>query len=60
MSVTAGYWFTSSTFFANPAVALARGFTDTFVGIRLTDVPGFIAVQLFAAVIICLLIKVEK
>ena len=41
--ITAGYWFTSSTSFANPAVAIARGFTDTFSGIRPIDVPAFIA-----------------
>lgn len=58
--VTAGYWFTSSTFFANPAVALARGFTDTFVGIMPAHVPAFIAAQLLAATIVCLMIKVEK
>lgn len=57
MSVTAGYWFTSSTFFANPAVTLARGLTDTFVGIAPTDVPGFIAAELLAAITICLIIK---
>lgn len=59
MSVTAGYWFTSSTFFANPAVAVARGLTDTFVGIAPMDVPGFIAAELLAAIIVCLLIKVD-
>lgn len=59
MTVTAGYWFTSSTFFANPAVALARGFTDTFVGVALLDVPAFITAQLAAAIIFCLSIKVQ-
>lgn len=49
--ITAGYWWTSSTSFANPAVTLARGFTDTFAGIRPTDVPVFIAVQLATAVL---------
>lgn len=44
--ITAAYWFTSSTSFANPAVTLARAATDTFAGIRPTDVPGFIAAQL--------------
>ena len=39
--ITSAYWFTSSTSFANPAVTLARGFTNTFSGIRLQDVPGF-------------------
>jgi glycerol uptake facilitator-like aquaporin len=44
--ITAAYWFTSSTSFANPAVTLARAATDTFAGIRPADVPGFIAAQL--------------
>jgi len=48
--ITAAYWFTSSTSFANPVVTLARAFTDTFTGIRLADVPGFILAQLVGAV----------
>ena len=44
--ITAAYWFTASTSFANPAVALARALTDTFSGIRPIDVPGFILAQL--------------
>jgi len=44
--ITAGYWFTSSTSFANPAVTLARSVTDTFAGIRPADVPGFLLAQL--------------
>ena len=47
--ITAAYWFTASTSFANPAVALARALTDTFSGIRPGDVPGFIAAQLAGA-----------
>ena len=47
--ITAGYWFTSSTSFANPAVTFARMLTDTFAGIRPMDAPGFIVAQLFAA-----------
>jgi glycerol uptake facilitator-like aquaporin len=47
--ITAGYWFTASTSFANPAVTLARSFTDTFSGIRPFDVPGFIAAQFVGA-----------
>jgi glycerol uptake facilitator-like aquaporin len=43
--IFAAYWFTSSTSFANPAVTLARAFSDTFVGIRPSDVPGFLAGQ---------------
>ena len=44
--ITAAYWFTSSTSFANPAVTLARAASDTFVGIRPVDAPGFIIAQL--------------
>lgn len=44
-TVFAGYWFTSSTAFANPAVTLARSLTDTFTGIRWRDVPMFVAGQ---------------
>jgi glycerol uptake facilitator-like aquaporin len=47
--ITAGYWFTSSTSFANPAVTLARAASDTFAGIRPNDVPGFIVGQLAGA-----------
>ena len=47
--ITAGYWFTSSTSFANPAVTIARSFTDTFSGIAPGDAPGFIAAQLAGA-----------
>ncbi len=47
--ITAAYWFTSSTSFANPAVTLARSFTDTFSGIRPSDAPGFVAAQLAGA-----------
>src|SRR5579863_7376137 len=47
--ITAAYWFTSSTSFANPAVTLARAATDTFAGIRPADAPGFIVAQLLGA-----------
>lgn len=47
--ITAAYWFTASTSFANPAVTLARAMSDTFAGIRPLDVPGFIAAQLLGA-----------
>ncbi len=47
--ITAAYWFTSSTSFANPAVTLARSLSDTFTGIRPTDVPGFMVAQLLGA-----------
>jgi len=49
LTITAAYWFTSSTSFANPAVTLARGFTTTFAGIAINHVPGFIAAQLLGA-----------
>lgn len=49
--ITAAYWFTASTSFANPAVTIARSFSDTFAGIRPLDAPGFIIAQLVAAVI---------
>jgi glycerol uptake facilitator-like aquaporin len=48
--ITGAYWFTASTCFANPAVTLARMASDTFAGIRPSDVPGFIAAQLAGAV----------
>jgi glycerol uptake facilitator-like aquaporin len=47
--ITGAYWFVPSTSFANPAVTLARSFTDTFSGIRPIDTPGFIAAQLIGA-----------
>jgi glycerol uptake facilitator-like aquaporin len=47
--ITAAYWFTASTSFANPAVTLARAATDTFAGIRPADVPPFLAAQLLGA-----------
>jgi len=53
--ITAAYWFTSSTSFANPAVTLARGFTTTFAGIAINHVPAFILAQLVGAVAAVLL-----
>ena len=53
--ITAAYWFTASTSFANPAVAIARSLTNTFSGIRPADLPGFIAAELFGAVLALLL-----
>lgn len=47
--ITAAYWFTASTSFANPAVTLARSATDTFAGIRPVDAPGFVVAQLLGA-----------
>jgi glycerol uptake facilitator-like aquaporin len=55
--VTAAYWFTSSTSFANPAVAIARSMTNTFSGIRPVDVPGFIAAELSGAIAALLLMS---
>ena len=49
--ITGAYWFTASTSFANPAVAIARSLTDTFSGIRPLDLPGFIAAQLVGAMV---------
>jgi glycerol uptake facilitator-like aquaporin len=48
--ITAAYWFTASTSFANPAVAIARSLTNTFSGIRPVDLPGFISAELLGAV----------
>ena len=48
--ITAAYWFTSSTSFANPAVTIARGFSDTFSGINPANVGAFVTVQLIAAI----------
>jgi len=47
--ITAAYWFTASTSFANPAVTVARALTDTFAGIRPADVPGFLVAQFAGA-----------
>ena len=49
--ITAAYWFTASTSFANPAVAIARSLTNTFSGIRPVDLPGFIVAELVGAVL---------
>ena len=51
LTITAAYWFTASTSFANPAVTLARGFTATFAGIALNHVPGFVIAQIAGAAI---------
>jgi glycerol uptake facilitator-like aquaporin len=57
LTVLAGYWFTSSTFFVNPAITIARSLTDTFVGIQIADVPSFISAQILALVIYLILNK---
>lgn len=53
--ITAGYWFTASTSFANPAVTVARSFTDTFSGIHPPHAPGFILAQFAGAIVATLL-----
>jgi glycerol uptake facilitator-like aquaporin len=58
LTVTSGYWFTSSTFFANPAVALARSFTNTFVGIAPSDVFGFILFEIIGTLVVVEIFKV--
>ena len=55
--ITAAYWFTASTSFANPAVTLARALSDTFAGIRPADVPGFVAAQFVGAMTATLLFR---
>jgi len=55
--ITAAYWFTASTSFANPAVTAARAASDTFAGIRPTDVPGFVASQFAGAAAATLLVR---
>lgn len=55
--ITAAYWFTASTSFANPAVTIARGFSNTFAGIDPAHVAAFVVVQLLAAVVATLTFK---
>jgi glycerol uptake facilitator-like aquaporin len=55
--ITAAYWFTASTSFANPAVTMARSATDTFSGVRPADVPGFIVAQLLGSAAATLLFR---
>ena len=55
--VVAGYWFTATTCFANPAVAVARSLTDSFSGIRPIDVPWFIAAEIVGAILAALLFR---
>lgn len=55
--ITAAYWFTASTSFANPAVTFARALSDTFAGIRPIDVPGFIVAQCAGATVATLLFR---
>jgi len=53
--IAGAYWFTASTSFANPAVTLARAFTDTFAGIRLADAPAFVIAQVGSAALASML-----
>jgi glycerol uptake facilitator-like aquaporin len=55
--ITAAYWFTASTSFANPAVTVARSLTDTFSGIRPADAPGFIVAQFLGAAVATMTFK---
>lgn len=55
--ITAAYWFTASTSFANPAVTLARSFTNTFAGIRPADAPAFIVAQIAGALTVTVLFR---
>ena len=55
--ITAGYWFTSSTSFANPAVAIARTFTDTFTGINYLNTPGYIIAEMLGGILAVYLIR---
>jgi glycerol uptake facilitator-like aquaporin len=55
--ITAAYWFTASTSFANPAVTIARSLSDTFAGIRPSDVPWFIIAQLLGAIAATILFR---
>ena len=55
--ISAGYWFTASTSFANPAVTIGRAFTDSFTGIRAADAPAFIVAEIVGAVAATLLFR---
>ena len=55
--ITAAYWFTASTSFANPAVTVARALSDTFAGIRPIDVPGFVLAQFVGAMVATFLFR---
>ena len=57
LTVTAGYWFTSSTFFCNPVVTFARSLTDTFVGIAPQNILGFVIPQVIALILILQITK---
>jgi glycerol uptake facilitator-like aquaporin len=57
LTIAAGYWWTASTSFANPAITLARALSDTFAGVRPLDAPGFIGAQLAGAVLALIVCK---
>lgn len=58
--IGAAYWFTSSTSFANPAITIARSLSDTFAGVRPTDVPGFILAQLLGGAVGFLIVRLLR
>jgi glycerol uptake facilitator-like aquaporin len=60
LTVLAGYWATASTFFANPAVTVARALTDTFVGIRPADVLPFLGMQCLALALVVILARLFR
>jgi glycerol uptake facilitator-like aquaporin len=56
--ITAGYWFTSSTSFANPAVSLARTFTDSFTGINYLNTPSYIFAEFIGLILALYILKI--
>ncbi len=60
LTVTAGYWFTSSTFFSNPAVTVARSFTNTFVGISPENIVEFISAEIIGAILVLSIVNLAK
>jgi glycerol uptake facilitator-like aquaporin len=58
--IAAGYWFTASTSFANPAVSVARTLTNTFAGIRPEDAPGFVIAQILATLLCAVLARCQR
>lgn len=58
--ISSAYWFTSSTSFANPAVTLARSFTDSFTGIRPVDMPGFVLAQCLALAVVVAVLGLHR
>lgn len=60
LTITAGYWFTASTFFVNPAVTVARSLTNTFAGIQPSNIIAFISAQVFATILFLFISKKIK